>query len=103
MQEITYSSTVGRCLRVAVLAALRDLDGVRETMPLIEPYLGVPANYGSIFHYGVVDHFHALGLEALGDPRAAEAAARAVELNARLECRPWQRRSQVLAGRLGAR
>ena len=102
-REMTYSSTVGRCLRVAVLAALDDLDGVRESLPHLESHLGVPASYGSIFHYGVVDHFHAIGLDALGDPGAAAAAARAVELNARLDCRPWKRRSQALADRLGAR
>lgn len=100
--EMTYSSVAGRCLRAGVLARLGDVDGVRALLPQIEPHLGVPAIYGSIYHYGVVDHFYALALEAVGDPGAAACAARAAELNDLIQCRPWARRSRELATRLGA-
>lgn len=101
--EMTYSSVVGRCLRAGVLARLGDREGVRALLPLLEPHLGTPAMYGSIYHYGVVDHFYALALDALDDPAAHGHASRAVELNALLQCRPWRRRSQDLADRLAAR
>jgi DNA-binding SARP family transcriptional activator len=98
--EMTYSSVVGRCLRVGVLARLGDVEGVRGLLHLLEPHLGVPAIYGSIYHYGVVDHFYALALEAVGHGGAAACATRAAELNERLQCRPWARRSRELAARL---
>jgi hypothetical protein len=100
--ETTYSSVVGRCLRAGVLARLGDVDGVRGLLHLLEPHLGVPAIYGSIYHYGVVDHFYALALEAVGHDGAAACATRAAELNERLQCRPWARRSRELAARLVA-
>jgi DNA-binding SARP family transcriptional activator/tetratricopeptide (TPR) repeat protein len=100
VEEVTYSTSAGRSLRAGVLARVGELDLLRDELPLLVPHLGRPAMYGSIYHYGAVDHFYAMGLEALGDPAAPAYAARAVELNERLQCRPWERRSRDLVRRI---
>ena len=98
-----YTTLVGRCLRVLVLAESGHLDCLGEALSEIFAFAGQPASYGSVDHLGVVDHFLAAGLAALGDPRALEYAERAVVLNAKAECAPWLRRSQALRDRLAAR
>ena len=97
---VDYCSTAGRALRLLVLCATAGADEIREALAPLEGHLGVPVSYGTIDHLGVVDHFVAAGWAALGDPRAVEVARSAVELNARLGCLPWLRRSERLLAEL---
>ncbi len=100
-EVVDYSSTAGRCLRLLVLCSTGSQQEVREALRLLEGHLGAPVSYGTIDHLGVVDHFVAAAYAALGDPRALEVARSAVELNRRLTCLPWLRRSEELLASLG--
>ncbi len=95
-----YSTLVGYCLRVLVLAESGHLEELADALSRIEPYAGQAATYGTVDHLGAVDHFLACGYAALGDPRAREHAERAVVLNEQLQCAPWRRRAEALLARL---
>jgi DNA-binding SARP family transcriptional activator len=95
-----YSVLAGHCLRVLVLAETGSAEEVRAALARIAPYAGQTVAYGTVDHLGVVDHFLACGYAALGDPRAVEHARVAVELNERLQCRPWLRRAEALLAQL---
>ena len=95
-----YSTLAGQCLRVLVLAESGHLDELRETLRQIEPFAGQTVSYGTVDHFGVVDHFLAHAYAALDDPRALEYAERAVELNAQAQCAPWVRRAEALRSML---
>jgi DNA-binding SARP family transcriptional activator len=98
---IDYAMNAGRCLRLLVLSETGTPEEVREALAPLEGHLGAPVSYGSIDHLGVVDHFVAAGLAALGDHRGALTHARAaVELNEQLQCLPWKRRAEALVARL---
>jgi DNA-binding SARP family transcriptional activator len=98
-----YSVLTERCLRVAVLAGAGETEGLEEAVARIAPYSGDVVMFGAVEHLGAVDHFLALGAEALGDREAARRhCAAALELLARLGNRPWQRRAEALAKRLEA-
>ena len=95
-----YSVLAGHCLRVLVLAETGSPEEIRAALDRITEYAGQVVTYGTVDHLGVVDHFLACGYAALGDPRAREHAERAVVLNEKLQCLPWQRRAEALLARL---
>ncbi len=97
-----YSVLATRCLRVAVLAATGPEVQLRAELAGLEPYSGAVACYGTIDHVGVVDHFLALGLSALGEQtRARTLVQRAVAQLVDLDNRPWTRRAEELLVALG--
>jgi hypothetical protein len=94
-----YSVLAGHCLRVLVLAEAGSPEEIRAALDRITEYAGQVVTYGTVDHLGVVDHYLACGYAALDDPRAREHAERAVVLNEKLQCLPWQRRAEkLLAG-----
>ncbi|MBV9831419.1 MAG: AAA family ATPase [Marmoricola sp.] len=96
-----YSVLAGRCLRLLVLAGTGTPEEVRAALKPVLPYAGRVVAYGSVDHLGVVDHALAAGFAALGEAGTARRHAEvAVELNTRLGCRPWLRRSDELLARL---
>ena len=98
-----YSTLAERCLRVAVLAAAGQPEGIEAAMAGIEEYRGDVVTYGAVELLGAVDHFLALGAAALGDrPRAERHCAAALDLLTRLGSRRWLRRAEALATELRA-
>ena len=95
-----YSVLAGHCLRVLVLAETGTAEEIRAALERITAYAGQAVTYGTVDHLGSVDLFLATGYAALGDPRAREHAERAVVLNERLQCRPWQHRAETLLAQL---
>lgn len=91
-----YGVLPALCLRVQVLAATGPADELASAVAALEPYAGTVATYGTVDHLGATDYFLALGHQALGNPRAADEAAAAVELTDALGVRPWHRKALAL-------
>jgi tetratricopeptide (TPR) repeat protein len=90
-----YSSTVGDCYRVDVLAHAGPSDELRRALARIEPWAGEFAIYGSTECVGCIDYFIGRGRHGLGELDAAAAAyRRAAELNRAARIVPWQRRAE---------
>ncbi len=91
-----YALQAALCLRVLVLSETGPTDELADAVARLEPYAGSVAIYGTVDHLGAVDYFLALGHHALGDPRALDEAASAVELTAAIGVRPWHRKALAL-------
>ena len=102
-QARDYGVLTARCLRVAVLAAA-SATGLEEAVEALENERGRVVLYGTMDELGVVEHFLALGLSALGrEAEALDLAAIAVRGNEALSNKPWLRRSQALLAQLAAK
>lgn len=90
-----YSSVVGDCLRVDVLAHGGPSPELRRALDRISAWGHEFAVYGSIDYVGSIDYFIGRGLEGLGDVEGASAAyRRAVERNRAAGVIPWLRRAE---------
>lgn len=96
-----YAALAGACLQLGVLAALGKEGRVGQLVDRLRPHADDVVTYGVLDHLGVVGHFLALGLAALGRTEEALGLARsALERNGQLGVGPWRRRSEALVARL---
>ncbi len=96
-----YAALAGACLQLGALALLGDRAPVGVLVDQLLPNADDVVTYGALDHLGVVDHFLALGLQALGrDGEALARGRRAVERNRDLGVGPWLRRSEHLVATL---
>lgn len=96
-----YSSVVGDCLRVDVLAHGGPSSELRQALERISPWGHEFAVYGSIDFLGSIDYFIGRGLQGLGEVEAAAAAyRRAAERNRAAGVIPWLRRAERRASAL---